>query len=233
MEDIIIESPVSCKIFLKYKSKKNGYEMKEILLTQVLNYKITENKKPVYGFNKNRFQQVINGKRLLEGVIVLKKSIFESVEKAINLDSEENINEKEDIERKLNLIKGFIDDDNDKLNMIEQYKDDYERAYYRRKENLISKKSYNIFEKLPNGAKLIVLFNSTLSDNTFKVRLKEINKNKDSGMALEDLKELIEKSSEIVIEDINFTEKISEINISKTDIDEVYKFFGSLNNWEE
>lgn len=65
---VIVDTPISCKLFLKVNS-----ELQELMLTQVFNYKMSENKRPIYGFNKKDYSQVVRGKRLFEGVIVIKK----------------------------------------------------------------------------------------------------------------------------------------------------------------
>ncbi|MGL4867018.1 MULTISPECIES: hypothetical protein [Bacteria] len=230
MLDEYIESPIDCKIFLKYKSS-SGTELKEVLLTQTLNYRITENKKPVYGFNRNRFGQVIKGKRLIEGVIVLKKSIFNEIGDLIDLSSINNSSRKLTTE-KIAYLKSVLPENTNLMNLVKEYEKDAAILYEMEKIKLEKSKKYNIFNTLPQGTNLIVAFGSVINSNEFKLKYKKILE-KDSIDYATELEKLIKSDSELVIEDINFLEKTGEINISKSDIDEVYKFFGSLDNWEQ
>lgn len=226
-----VESPVDCKIFLKYNSSE-GKELKEVLLTQALNYRITENKKPVYGFNRNRFGQVIKGKRLVEGVIVLKKSLFNEISDLIDLklNSEEEESLKI-VNDKIKYLKTSLVSDNRLKSLVAEYEVEAISYFENKIKALKKNQKYNIFNKMPNGTQLIVAFGSLLNSEEFKTEYKNIESS--SETYVEELEKLINAESELVIEDINFIEKTGEINISKTDVDEVYKFFGSLDSWEE
>ena len=230
MLDEYIESPIDCKIFLKYKSSA-GTEIKEVLLTQTLSYRITENKKPVYGFNRNRFGQVIKGKRLIEGVIVLKKSIFNEIGDLIDLSSINNSSKKLTTE-KIAYLKSVLPENTNLMNLVKEYEKDAAVHYEMEKMKLEKSQKYNIFNSLPQGTNLIVAFGSVINSNEFKIKHKKILEKNSIDYATE-LEKLIKSDSELVIEDINFLEKAGEVNISKSDIDEVYKFFGSLDTWEQ
>lgn len=230
MLDEYIESPIDCKIFLKYKSSA-GTEIKEVLLTQTLSYRITENKKPVYGFNRNRFGQVIKGKRLIEGVIVLKKSIFNEIGDLIDLSSINNSSKRLTTE-KIAYLKSVLPENTNLMNLVKEYEKDAAVHYEMEKMKLEKSQKYNIFNSLPQGTNLIVAFGSVINSNEFKIKHKKILEKNSIDYATE-LEKLIKSDSELVIEDINFLEKAGEVNISKSDIDEVYKFFGSLDTWEQ
>lgn len=226
-----VESPVDCKIFLKYESA-TGKEIKEILLTQALSYRITENKKPVYGFNRNRFSQVIKGKRLIEGVIVLKKSIFNEIGDLISLALDESVQERIALtSQKIEYLKTALND-NTLKSLVSEYAKEASVYYQDQLEKKKGKSDYNIFNTMPEGTQLIVAFGSLINSKEFKQEYTKIIKSGENNYGAE-LEALIKKDSELVVEDINFTEKTGEINISKSDVDEVYKFFGSLEEWVE
>lgn len=230
MLDEYIESPIDCKIFLKYKSSV-GTEIKEVLLTQTLSYRITENKKPVYGFNRNRFGQVIKGKRLIEGVMVLKKSIFNEIGDLIDLSSINNSSRKLTTE-KIAYLKSVLPENTNLMNLVKEYEKDAAVNYEMEKMKIEKSQKYNIFNSLPQDTNLIVAFGSLINSNEFKIKYNKILEKNSIDYATE-LEKLIKSDSELVIEDINFLEKAGEVNISKSDIDEVYKFFGSLDTWEQ
>ena len=230
MLDEYIESPIDCKIFLKYKSSV-GTEIKEVLLTQTLSYRITENKKPVYGFNRNRFGQVIKGKRLIEGVMVLKKSIFNEIGDLIDLSSINNSSRKLTTE-KIAYLKSVLPENTNLMNLVKEYEKDAAVNYEMEKMKIEKSQKYNIFNSLPQDTNLIVAFGSLINSNEFKLKYNKILEKNSIDYATE-LEKLIKSDSELVIEDINFLEKAGEVNISKSDIDEVYKFFGSLDTWEQ
>lgn len=226
-----VESPVDCKIFLKYESS-TGKEIKEILLTQALSYRITENKKPVYGFNRNRFSQVIKGKRLIEGVIVLKKSIFNEIGDLISLALDEKDQERVELTAQKIAYLNTAINDNTLKSLVSEYAKEASIYYQNQIDQLSKSQKYNIFNTMPEGTQLIVAFGSLVNSNEFKQEYTNIIKKGENNYGAE-LEKLIKRDSELVIEDINFTEKTGEINISKSDVDEVYKFFGSLDGWLE
>lgn len=62
-------TPKASKLFLR----KEGIDH-ELELVQFLKYSIEENKKPVYGFTNNSFSKTIKGKRIVSGIIGIKKN---------------------------------------------------------------------------------------------------------------------------------------------------------------
>lgn len=245
MREIIIETPVDCKLFLRYKSNtitqdEEGKEiivpeerLKEIALTQTLSYRITENKKPVYGFNQERFQQVIKGKKLLEGVIVLKKSLLNQIDNLIDITPKDIADQKNYTEEKLIYLKRNLIADDSIKDVLAKYEDELEDDWLKKKHKYINQKNKcNIFNNLPKGTKIIIAYGSAIISETFQNKLQTIMSKENSLYKVEEAENLIKENSEFIIEDINFIERSSEITISKSDIDEVYKFFGSLTDWE-
>lgn len=244
MRESIIETPVDCKIFLRYTvntvlQDENGKQsstteerIKEIALTQTLSYRITENKKPVYGFNQERFQQVIKGKKLLEGAIVIKKSLLNQIDNLIDVSPQDLINEKNYINEKLIYLKRNLVVDDGIKDILRQYENDSQDEWLKKKHKYINQKNKcNIFNNLPAGTKIIIAFGSAIVSEIFQSKIQSIMDKENSTNKIMQAEELLKENSEFIVEDINFIERGSEISISKSDIDEVYKFFGSLAEW--
>lgn len=234
-----VESPVDCRIYIRYKTKEEvttanggvGYvdreRISELLLTQVFNYRFTDSKRPVYGFNRKQFDQIVNGKQLLEGVIVLKKSMLNDLGSLLvnsaDLSSYSNNATEEKIEY---LYNQFVDDPAMK-SMVNLYEKEVTKDTQNKIESYIKESKYDIFNNLPSGVKLVIAFGSAIKSIDFQNRMKAIY-DLDSGDTLGDMERLIMEQSDMVFTDINFTEKSGEINVGKNDIDEVYKFFANV-----
>lgn len=225
---ITVDSPVKCKIFLK---RKNGadYELKELLLTQVFSYKISENKRPVYGFNKLDYEQVVRGKRLFEGTIVIKKSLVSDISKLVDIGKATFKDEMNYTRNKVEYLKNLFVEDRSIKPHINDY---YERALeeYKMKQRMyLSNQNADILNELPKDVSLILAFGSYAETEEFQDIYNNIVNNQE--FTYEEAQRIIETSNDFVIEEIQFFEKTGEVNISKNDIDEVYKFFGKLNKW--
>lgn len=221
-----LDSPVDCKIYLKYKNG-SSYEMTELLMAQVFNYKISENKRPIYGFNKTYFEQVVRGKKLFEGIIAIKKSIISDINKIINITPSFINNEKEYTNNKLEYLKNTLSDDESIKSLLYEYEKIQNEEYQFKVRSAIKDYSIDVLNDLPEDTKLIIAFGSYKTTDSFKEEYNNmINKGKE--LTSKELESLIINNSDFVIEDINFFEKTGEINISKNDIDEVYKFFGNV-----
>ena len=227
---ITVDSPVKCKIFLK---RKNGadYELKELLLTQVFSYKISENKRPVYGFNKLDYEQVVRGKRLFEGTIVIKKSLVSDISKLVDIGKATFKDEMNYTRNKVEYLKNLFAEDKSIKPHINDY---YERALeeYKMKQRMyLSNQNADILNELPKDVSLILAFGSYAETEEFQDIYNNIVNNQE--FTYEEAQKIIETSNDFVIEEIQFFEKTGEVNISKNDIDEVYKFFGKLKKWSD
>lgn len=223
---INLDSPVDCKIYLKYKNN-DSYEMTELLMAQVFNYKISENKRPIYGFNKTYFEQVVRGKKLFEGIIAIKKSIISDINKIVNITPSFINEEKKYTDNKLEYLKNTLSDDKSIKPLLVEYEKIQNEEYQFKVRNAINNCSIDVLNDMPEGSKLIIAFGSYKTTDSFKEQYNNmINKGKE--FTAKELEELIVNNSDFVVEDINFFEKTGEINISKNDIDEVYKFFGNV-----
>lgn len=218
----IVESPVDSKIFLKIKN--NGlYTLKEIALTQIFNYRITENKRPVYSFNNKEFEQVIRGKRLIECAIVIKKSVVSELWRIINSESSYSKYLETYINDKINYIKTI----GNGIDRIESLIQKYEREVIEY-ENLLKNSeiegtALDILDDLPEDMELLISFGTSKQED---YSLSELSSN--SNLTETDIINYIEKNSKLVIRNINFYEYSGEINISNTSIDEVFKMFGQV-----
>ena len=227
---ITVDSPVRCKIFLKRKSD-SGFELKELLLTQVFNYKISENKRPVYGFNKLDYAQVVRGKRLFEGVIVIKKSLISDISKLVEIGNATLKDEMNYTRNKVEYLRNLFVEDKTIKPMIEDYYDRAVKEYKIKQRMFLSDQNADVLNELPSDTSLILAFGSYAESKEFEDIYNSMTNNNE--FTSEEAEKLIETKDDFVIEDIQFFEKTGEVNISKNDIDEVYKFFGKLSKWSD
>lgn len=235
---ITVDSPVRCKIYLKYKvlqsssteTKTHETKMKELMLTQVFNYKISENKRPIYGFNKLDYSQVVRGKRLFEGVIAVKKSIISDISKIIGLadaTSTDNLNYSK---KKVEYLQNVIENNSSIKSKLDEY---YERAlkeYEAQQQAYLNNDTMDILNDMPEGTGIVLAFGDNMDSDDLKEQYQELVA-RDMDLTAEQLELLIRNNADFVIEDVNFYERTGEINISKNDIDDVYRFFGKLKIW--
>lgn len=215
----IVESPVDSKLFLKIK-KNNSFILKEIALTQIFNYRITENKKPVYSFNNLEFEQVIRGKRLIECAIVIKKSVVSELWKIINSESSYSEYLNQYIKDKIQYVKSISNGIDRIENLVKQYERDNLEYNNLLKNTEAKGNAIDILSELPEDMELLISF------GTYKQQDVELE-NKDD-FTEEEIISYIEKNSKLLIKNINFYEYSGEINISNTGIDEVFKMFGQI-----
>lgn len=62
---------------------ENGSDNLELELVQFLKYTIEDNKKPIYGFTNSSFSKTIKGKRIVSGIIGVKKTTRDIIGKLI------------------------------------------------------------------------------------------------------------------------------------------------------
>lgn len=62
---------------------ENGKKNLELELVQFLKYEIIDNKKPIYGFTNSSFSKTIKGKRIVSGIIGVKKTTRDVIGKLI------------------------------------------------------------------------------------------------------------------------------------------------------
>ena len=95
----------------------------------------------------------------------------------------------------------------------------------------LSNQNADILNELPNDTSLILAFGSYAETEDFQSMYNNMVNNEE--FTYEEAQKMIETNNDFVIEDIQFFEKTGEVNISKNDIDEVYKFFGRLKDWRD
>lgn len=234
-----VESPVDCRIYIKYKTKeevvdnngKTGYvnieRISELLLTQVFNYRFTDSKRPVYGFNRKQFDQIVEGKQLVEGVIVLKKSMLNDIGSLLVNSADLSSYSSKATEEKIEYLYNQFVDEPAMKSMVNLYEHEVDKDIQNKVESYVKENKYDIFNNLPSGVKIIIAFGSGIKSIEFQNRMKAIYDLKNEN-TLGEMERLIMEESEMVFTDINFTEKSGEINVGKNDIDEVYKFFANV-----
>lgn len=228
---IRVESPSDCKMFLKVK-KDDGFHLKELMLTQVFNYKISENKRPIYGFNQKDFSQVVRGKRLFEGVIVIKKSLISDIGKLVDLTSNKLKDELNYSMNKIEYLKYMLDNNKEMQSQLDEY---YKRAieeYQIKKDMEYSTSQIEVLNDMPEEASLMLVFGDSINDDEWQKEYKSKADNyEDTNIATSELENLIQQQAGFEVEEVHFLEKTGEVNIGKNDVDEVYKFFGKLKIW--
>lgn len=95
---------------------ENGSDNLELELVQFLKYTIEDNKKPIYGFTNSSFSKTIKGKRIVSGIIGVKKTTRDVIGKLIKDKTNTVQNDlKNYSELKSELVLNLIKDNEDEL----------------------------------------------------------------------------------------------------------------------
>lgn len=210
-----IDSPSNTTISINF----NGREFVEIDLVQAIEYQITENRMPIYGFGNQNYHSVLSGKRIANGKIVIKKSSQEAILNTIYNDNEEKLKDgiKNKILTKIDIIYELFDNKIDEIRMasaganINEITEDY----------LLQQKNKFapelVMEEISNRINSIKQlkhknFTDLLSfGDEYPIRLK------------------IESDvSTVIIEDVRFISKTNITDIHQEDIDDIYEFIGNV-----
>lgn len=218
-------NPMRTKIIINFGEKKkededNGDEI--VGNAVVANLEEVNEKIPVYSYNSSTYQKYLQGKRIVTGIIALRKvtvATFLSLLK--NKKRKEDNNEKiQKIQKQISELEKITNQDNlrpiglinalkSELHLIESEKDNNINV-----DEFYTNTSYEILEK----DNLLYYIENARNDeqiggNKAKIRF-EFKSSYDKGPAIK-------------IKDVLFIKKQTEINIDKTDIFEVYSFIGN------
>lgn len=203
---IEVQTPKLCQLIINEKP---------LPLTQVVSYKIEENKKPIYGYNKKDFNTMIRGKTIVSGHIVIKKSMKDIIGTLIKAKSYDFswVTPKEKIDLIYKLQLKNREDEKDKLNVwYDQILQTYTSIQNSYKTSSIDTKNDTFLDMSygDNEIELKINFNILQTNNgSYEINMKE------SG-------------DMIIVKNVHFISREGEISISKDSIDEVYTFVGNL-----
>ena len=216
-QDNFYAQPKNTKIIFNIDNKEEIVGNAVVANLEEINEKI-----PVYSYNSSIYKKYLQGKRLITGVIALRKvtvSTFLSIMKKNTVDNyinseidgyKKQLKELEKIrinvpvelirvlKNRINRLNKILDEDNGYIKYMQN-----ERNEFLEIDNLL----YYI-ENQNNG--------NTNSNNTAKITIQFNN--------------MYENGPKIKIKDVLFVKKQTDINVDKNDIFEVYNFIGNPDN---
>lgn len=216
-QDNFYAQPKNTKIIFNIDNKEEIVGNAVVANLEEINEKI-----PVYSYNSSIYKKYLQGKRLITGVIALRKvtvSTFLSIMKKNTIDNyinseidgyKKQLKELEKIrinvpvelirvlKNRINRLNKILDEDNGYIKYMQN-----ERNEFLEIDNLL----YYI-ENQNNG--------NTNSNNTAKITIQFNN--------------MYENGPKIKIKDVLFVKKQTDINVDKNDIFEVYNFIGNPDN---
>lgn len=209
-KDEFYAKPKKTKIYL---STNNGSEI--ISNSVVMNIEESNEKIPVYSYNSDIYKKYLNGKKIITGVIALRKitiASFLSLIKKTNMEKELE-NKAQEIQEKIDeLLKVSGADE-----LYRELRLEYRKELIEIKKQYEETKNIDVFEltdidRILKGEELLYYRDKYTNDEKFEIKIQfEGN---------------IENQEQI-IEDVLFVKKSVEINIGKNDIIEVYQFIGN------
>lgn len=216
-------NPMSTKIYLNI-SGSDKEEDKELVGNAVVaNIEETNEKIPVYSYNSSIYKKYLQGKRIITGIIALRKVTVASflsllkrnkVEKDFEEKSQEIINQ-------VNELKKIKDENNLKpIGLINMLESQLETLNKQKKEEIEQTEFYiNGSSEILEKDNLLYYIENNLNDNKIGGNTAKIS------IEFKGLSE--NRCPSIRIKDVLFIKKQTEINIDKTDVFEVYSFMGN------
>lgn len=232
--DNFYANPMSTKIYFSFDGENNK-PVEVIGNAVVANLEEVNEKIPVYSYNSSTYQKYLQGKRIITGVIALRKVTIASFLNLIkrNKNTSDYWNKKIEISNQINELKNISD--NKPLGLIYMLESKLKTLNESYKQTSSIDEFY-IDEKgqiaTADKGKLLetdnLLYYIEIANNH-----KKLDGNK-AKFKIE-FKGVFEKGPITYINDVLFVKKQTEINIDKTDIFEVYSFIGnpSLNFMKE
>lgn len=205
--------PKNTKIYLTL----NGQE--ELIGNAVVtNIEETNEKIPVYSYNSSTYQKYLQGKKIVTGVIALRKITLSNF---LVMTKEKHLNENKNHEKE-NLL-------ND-LKELEKINDDKVKNI----KNLLEQKINNLDNFYNNQLELYSgkLLSDSLKNNLIDY-IEDLNGDAEDDVTSGKIKIVFEgsngeKNSPIVkIKDVLFLKKQTEVSVERNDIFEVYSFMGN------
>lgn len=215
-ELLLVDSPVDTQIYIKI----DDFDKIQLDLVQVLQLQSSESRKPIYGYKNLHYHTVLAGKRIVSGTIIIKKHCFDSITSTIRTMQFKNLDElvEDKVRSKIQTIYELLDD---KIETVDEaFNPSLNQTQYT--------KEYLLQQKNKFGADIVFSEINTRSASLKQSSVDDLN----------DLFDLAEKykvtliiktgEKEFIIENVNFINKDTEININSSDIDDAYQFIGNL-----
>ena len=213
-------NPMRTKIFFNFTNEDGKDEI--VGNAVVANLEEVNEKIPVYSYNSSTYQKYLQGKRMVTGIIALRKitvasflSLLKKTEEEKKYDKkiknlQNQINELQKISSQDNLKPiGLINSLKSQVHLLENEKNNNIKVdeFYKNDSTKILEKD-NLLYYIENAQN-----NEKIGGNKAKIRF--------------EFKSTINEGPTIKIKDVLFIKKQTEINIDKTDIFEVYSFIGN------
>ena len=187
---------------------ENGSDNLELELVQFLKYTIEDNKKPIYGFTNSSFSKTIKGKRIVSGIIGVKKTTRDVIGKLIK----DKTNRVQDDLKKYSELKSEL-----VLNLIKE--NEYELS-----EDIIKASDF-FYEYQDFVSKQVAATDSTDEDSFLDI---ENNHDGLSQINIKLFKEGQLKSNPIMqFTNVTFVSKEGTITIQENTVLETYTFIAN------
>lgn len=224
--DNFYANPMSTKIYLTFGGDRN--DTVEIVGNAVVaNLEEVNEKIPVYSYNSSTYQKYLQGKRIITGVIALRKVTIASFLNLIKKQTDKNDFVKAEAELLLQISELKKIQDNPPKGLIYMLESKLKKL----KKTYTNVSSIDEFYINPQGS-IASAENGELLETDNLLYYIEIAKkhNMLGGNTAKfriEFKGIFDKGPVTNINDILFVKKQTEINIDKTDIFEVYSFIGN------
>lgn len=218
LKDGFYAKPISTKIFLKLNKSNKSIVGNSV----VMNIEESNEKIPVYSYNSDLYKKYLNGKKIITGLIALRKVTISAF---LNLFKNEEINQnfllrKQELTLAIEELEKLIDKKSATINsIITYYKKELSKLMEEEAQGLHKENIYK------NSAEL----SEELKDDNLLYYIDKNFKNNQSDIEFEIVYEGDLNNPTLKIYDVLLTKKQTEINIDKNDIIEVYQFIGNPN----
>lgn len=216
-------NPMSTKIYFNLNGSEEDKDKEVVGNAVVANIEETNEKIPVYSYNSSTYKKYLQGKRIITGVIALRKvtvAAFLSLLKKEKTEQHYDIESQKIIEQ-IDELNKITNEDNSKptglinlldnqLDILKKQKEETLKTdeFYLNRSSEILKRD-NLLYYIENNNQ-----DSKIGGNTANISI--------------EFKGLSETNCPTIkIRDVLFIKKQTEINIDKTDIFEVYSFMGN------
>lgn len=213
-------NPMRTKIFVNFTDDKDEEEI--VGNAVVANLEEVNEKIPVYSYNSSTYKKYLQGKRIITGIIALRKITVASFLSLLKRKEEDKKYNKdlEDLQRQIAELSKIKDKDNlrpiglinslkSKVHLLENEKNNNIKVdeFYKSDRSEILKKD-NLLYYIENAQN-----DEKIGGNKAKIRF-EFKSQNNTGPVIK-------------LKDVLFIKKQTEINIDKTDVFEVYSFIGN------
>ena len=213
-------NPMRTKIFVNFTDNKDEEEI--VGNAVVANLEEVNEKIPVYSYNSSTYQKYLQGKRIVTGIIALRKITVASFLSLLKRKAYDDKTKKkyENLKKQIEELEKISSQDNLRpIGLINALKSELHLIDTKKDNNINVDEFYsNEAAKILEKDNLLYYIENAQNDeqiggNKAKIRF--------------EFKSSYEEGPTIKIKDILFIKKQTEINIDKTDIFEVYSFIGN------